>query len=110
MDVYPTVLARPVCGGCGKPMALSRSTGKYKSFVCLKQKRPEMVARFTIDGIPALPRSIAARPPPRPARAESRRVLPTRGARNPGPQNASRGVRDCSWSLWRLQQRAPQAS
>jgi DNA invertase Pin-like site-specific DNA recombinase len=34
-DVYPTVLVRPVCGGCGKPMALSRSTGKYKSFVCL---------------------------------------------------------------------------
>ncbi len=33
--VYPTVLVRPVCGGCGKPMALSRSTGKYKSFVCL---------------------------------------------------------------------------
>lgn len=35
VDVYPTVLVRPVCGGCGKPMALSRSTGKYKSFVCL---------------------------------------------------------------------------
>ena len=35
MDVYPTVLVRPVCGSCGKPMALSRSTGKYKSFVCL---------------------------------------------------------------------------
>ena len=34
-DVYPTVLVRPACGGCGKPMALSRSTGKYKSFVCL---------------------------------------------------------------------------
>jgi DNA invertase Pin-like site-specific DNA recombinase len=35
VDVYPTVLVRPICGGCGKPMALSRSTGKYKSFVCL---------------------------------------------------------------------------
>jgi hypothetical protein len=35
VDVYPTVLVRPVCGGCGKPMALSRSAGKYKSFVCL---------------------------------------------------------------------------
>jgi hypothetical protein len=35
VDVYPTVLVRPVCSGCGKPMALSRSTGKYKSFVCL---------------------------------------------------------------------------
>ena len=34
-DVYPTVLVRPICGGCGKPMALSRSSGKYKSFVCL---------------------------------------------------------------------------
>lgn len=34
-DVYPTVLVHPVCGGCGKPMALSRSTSKYKSFVCL---------------------------------------------------------------------------
>ena len=29
---------------------------------------------------------------------------------NPGPRNASRGVRDCSWSLWRPQQRGPQAS
>jgi hypothetical protein len=27
------------------------------------RKRPEMVAKFTIDGIPALPRSTAARPP-----------------------------------------------
>ncbi len=35
VDVYPKVLVRPVCDGCGKPMALSRSTGKYKSFVCL---------------------------------------------------------------------------
>ena len=35
VDVYPTVLVCPVCGGCGKPVALSRSTGKYKSFVCL---------------------------------------------------------------------------
>jgi hypothetical protein len=35
VDVYPTVLVRPVCGGCGKPMALNRSNGKYKSFVCL---------------------------------------------------------------------------
>jgi hypothetical protein len=34
-SAIPTVLVRPVCGGCGKPMALSRSTGKYKSFVCL---------------------------------------------------------------------------
>ena len=34
-DVYPTVLVRPVCGGCGKPMALSRSTSKYKNFFCL---------------------------------------------------------------------------
>jgi hypothetical protein len=29
---------------------------------------------------------------------------------NPGPRNASRGVRDCSWSLWRPQGRAPRAS
>jgi hypothetical protein len=48
--------------------------------------------------------------PPRPARAASRRVLPTSGAMNPGPRNASRGVRDCSWSLWRSQGRAPRAS
>ena len=30
VDVYPKVLVRPVCGGCGAPMALGRSTGKYK--------------------------------------------------------------------------------
>ena len=29
---------------------------------------------------------------------------------NPGPRNVSRGVRDCSWSLWRPQGRAPRAS
>ena len=52
----------------------------------------------------------ATRPPPQPARAGSRRVLPTSGAMNPGPRNASRGGRDCSWSLWRPQGRAPQAS
>jgi DNA invertase Pin-like site-specific DNA recombinase len=35
VDVYPKVLVRPVCGGCGAPMVLGRSTGKYKSFFCL---------------------------------------------------------------------------
>ncbi len=35
VDVYPKVLVRPVCGGCGAPMALGRSMGKYKSFFCL---------------------------------------------------------------------------
>jgi DNA invertase Pin-like site-specific DNA recombinase len=35
VDVYPKVLVRPVCGGCGAPMTLGRSTGKYKSFFCL---------------------------------------------------------------------------
>lgn len=34
----------------------------------------------------------------------------TSGAMNHGPRNVSRGVRDCSWSLWRRQERAPQAS
>ena len=34
VDVYPKVLVRPVCGGCGAPMVLGRSTGKYKSFFC----------------------------------------------------------------------------
>ncbi|MFM8890124.1 MAG: recombinase family protein, partial [Planctomycetia bacterium] len=33
-DVYPKVLVRPVCGDCGAPMMLGRSTGKYKSFLC----------------------------------------------------------------------------
>ena len=33
-DVYPKVLIRPVCGGCGAPMALGRSMGKYQSFRC----------------------------------------------------------------------------
>jgi site-specific DNA recombinase len=35
VDMYPKVLVRPVCGGCGAPMVLGRSTGKYKSFFCL---------------------------------------------------------------------------
>ena len=35
VDVYPKVLVRPVCGDCGAPMVLGRSTGKYKSFFCL---------------------------------------------------------------------------
>jgi hypothetical protein len=35
VDVYPKVLVRPVCGGCGAPMVLGRSTGRYKSFFCL---------------------------------------------------------------------------
>ena len=34
VDVYPKVLVRPVCGGCGAPMVLGRSTGQYKSFFC----------------------------------------------------------------------------
>ncbi|NDC53759.1 MAG: hypothetical protein EBZ74_05580 [Planctomycetia bacterium] len=33
-DVYPRVLIRPVCGGCGEPMCLGRSAGKYQSFFC----------------------------------------------------------------------------
>jgi hypothetical protein len=28
VDVYPKVLMRPVCGGCGAPMVLDQSTGK----------------------------------------------------------------------------------
>ena len=35
VDVYPKVLVRPLCGGCGAPMVLGRSKGKYKSFFCL---------------------------------------------------------------------------
>ena len=50
------------------------------------------------------------KPPPRPERAARQHGRPTGGARNPGPQNASRGMRDCSWSLWRPQVRASQAS
>lgn len=33
-DLYPKVLIRPICGGCGAPMILGRSIGKYQSFVC----------------------------------------------------------------------------
>ena len=33
-DLYPRVLIRPVCGGCGTPMILGRSVGKYQSFCC----------------------------------------------------------------------------
>ena len=33
-DLYPKVLIRPICGGCGTPMILGRSVGKYQSFVC----------------------------------------------------------------------------
>ena len=33
-DLYPKVLIRPICGGCGTPMILGRSIGKYQSFVC----------------------------------------------------------------------------
>ena len=33
-DLYPKVLIRPVCGGCGTPMILGRSLGKYQSFCC----------------------------------------------------------------------------
>lgn len=35
VDLYPKVLIRPICGGCGHPMCLGRPTGKYQSFVCL---------------------------------------------------------------------------
>ena len=34
IDLYPKVLIRPVCGGCGTPMILGRSPGKYQSFCC----------------------------------------------------------------------------
>jgi DNA invertase Pin-like site-specific DNA recombinase len=33
-DLYPKVLIRPICGGCGTPMILGRSLGKYQSFCC----------------------------------------------------------------------------
>jgi site-specific DNA recombinase len=33
-DLYPKVLIRPICGGCGAPMILGRSRGKYQSFCC----------------------------------------------------------------------------
>ncbi|MFM8734785.1 MAG: recombinase family protein [Pirellulales bacterium] len=33
-DLYPKVLVRPICGGCGKPMILGRSCDKYQSFFC----------------------------------------------------------------------------
>ncbi len=33
-EVYPKVLVRPLCGGCGDPMILGRSCGKYQSFCC----------------------------------------------------------------------------
>jgi hypothetical protein len=33
-DLYPKVLIRPICGGCGQPMILGRSLGKYQSFFC----------------------------------------------------------------------------
>ena len=33
-DLYPKVLIRPICGGCGQPMILGRSLGKYQSFCC----------------------------------------------------------------------------
>jgi site-specific DNA recombinase len=34
VELYPKVLIRPVCGGCGTPMILGRSLGKYQSFCC----------------------------------------------------------------------------
>ena len=34
VDLYPKVLIRPTCGGCGAPMILGRSVGKYQSFFC----------------------------------------------------------------------------
>jgi len=34
VDLYPKVLIRPICGCCGSPMILGRSTGKYQSFFC----------------------------------------------------------------------------
>jgi DNA invertase Pin-like site-specific DNA recombinase len=33
-DLYPKVLIRLICGGCGTPMILGRSLGKYQSFCC----------------------------------------------------------------------------
>jgi hypothetical protein len=35
---------------------------------------------------------------------------PYNWSKDPGPQNKNRGERDCSWSLWRAQRRASQAS
>jgi DNA invertase Pin-like site-specific DNA recombinase len=34
VDLYPKVLIRPTCGGCGTPMILGNSTVKYQSFFC----------------------------------------------------------------------------
>lgn len=34
VELYPKVLIRPICGGCGNPMILGRSVGKYQSFFC----------------------------------------------------------------------------
>jgi DNA invertase Pin-like site-specific DNA recombinase/transcription initiation factor TFIIIB Brf1 subunit/transcription initiation factor TFIIB len=34
VDLYPKVLIRPICGGCGNPMILGRSDDKYQSFFC----------------------------------------------------------------------------
>jgi hypothetical protein len=34
VDLYPKVLIRPICGCCGSPMILGRSTGRYQSFFC----------------------------------------------------------------------------
>jgi DNA invertase Pin-like site-specific DNA recombinase len=34
VDLYPKVLFRPICGCCGSPMILGRSSGKYQSFFC----------------------------------------------------------------------------
>jgi len=34
VDLYPKVLIRPICGGCGTPMILGRSDDKYQSFFC----------------------------------------------------------------------------
>jgi len=33
-DLYPKVLIRPICGCCGSPMVLGRSSGRYQSFFC----------------------------------------------------------------------------
>jgi DNA invertase Pin-like site-specific DNA recombinase len=34
VDLYPKVLVRPICSGCGNPMILGRSDDKYQSFFC----------------------------------------------------------------------------
>jgi len=34
VDLYPKVLIRPICGGCGNPMILGQSDDKYQSFFC----------------------------------------------------------------------------